>query len=114
MWRGVAGAPPPPPAASGRGPDAPGKNPPAGAGAELEHPPSVPLGEDHDPLDGRVDVRHVAVPVVVDVGEAVAVGAGPVSLHGLLPVGSLSPAVSALRSASTAGLTVGGALHHGR
>ena len=50
-----------------------------GAHPELEHRPTT--GERREPLGAGVDVGHVAVPVVVDVGEAVAVGRRVVALH---------------------------------
>ena len=63
-----------------------GHGQPAAARAELEHAPAG-AGERRHPADRGVHVGDVGVPVVVDVGEAVAVGAGSVSVHVGLPIG---------------------------
>ena len=51
----------------------------AGADSQFEHGSAV--GQAGQALDGRVELREFAVPLVVDVGHGVAVARRPVAVH---------------------------------
>src|SRR4030095_13575512 len=88
-----------PPQHGERGVDGPGgdarggqrQRQPAAASAELEHAMGAAAGcERRYPFHRCRGIGHVAVPVVVNVGEAVAVRAGSVTVHGCLPTGMMA------------------------